>query len=568
MTVPEAPSWKRWAPPVLVVAAVLLCFLPAFQAGFTNWDDDVNFTKNPNYRGFTPSTLKWMFTDCYGHYMPITWLTLALDYTLWGMNPAGYHATNVLWHGANAVLFYFVLGLLLRRADPAGSEAAHRWAAATGALVFAVHPLRVESVAWVTERRDVVSGLFFLVSVLTYLKSTDAPTDRARVRWLAASLAAFLASILSKAMGMALPLVLVALDVYPLRRFSKRALLEKIPYLLLMLLAVALTALGQGQAKAIHSAAEYSIVDRLLQPSYRVLFYLGKTLFPVPLAPIYLFEPAGRPPEFKYFACLLAAAGITAGLIVYRRRWPAGLTAWVAYGVLLAPVIGVVQAGAHFAADRYTYLACLPWAALAAGLVLRLRAPFGAVGAAAVLLVLGVLTWRQAGTWKDSKTLWNTALETDPKVYLAWVNRGVVRMGEGDAEGAISDYSEGLRLNPNYWAGYSNRAAAYIARKNWNGAIGDCTRALEMRPDYAQAYSNRGVARAGKGDLRGAIDDYTRALAINPDYAEAYGSRGLARRGLGDAAGARTDFEAALRCAPPDWPYRKTLEALLPPKSP
>jgi tetratricopeptide (TPR) repeat protein len=554
---------SRWGVPLAIALAVVATFAPALRCDFTNWDDDVNFTKNPNYRGLSPARLAWMFTDYNGHYMPLTWITLGLDYALWGMDPAGYHLTSVLFHAANAVLFYLVLLRLMRRAAPATSEMRLRGAAAAGALFFALHPLRVESVAWVTERRDVVSGLFFLLSILAWLRAVDEPEGRRRLRWLAASVGLFVGSTLSKAMGMALPFVLLALDAYPLRRLTLKAVAEKIPYAAVMLLAIGLTALGQEKAEALRAAADYSTVDRALQPGYRALFYVGKTALPVGLAPIYLFEPAGRPVEAKYVLCLLGAAGVTAALFLARRRWPAGWAAWFAYGALLAPVIGLVQAGPHFAADRYTYLACLPWAALAAGAVRVARPGPAAAAAGAALAAVALLSWRHTGTWKDSMTLWNHAIAVDPGVYLSWSNRGAARMARGDAEGAVADYTEAIRLNPSFAKAWSNRGSAQATRKRWDEAISDCSEALKLRPAYAEALNNRGVARAGQGDLAGAIADYTEALRLNPGYADAYGSRGMSRQAAGDRAGAVADFESALRCAPPDWPHREAVERAL-----
>ncbi|MCI0656328.1 MAG: hypothetical protein L0170_04570, partial [Acidobacteria bacterium] len=237
-------SPKPW---ILGPAAALVAFaafLPALNADFVNWDDDWNFVTNPNYRGLGPAQLKWMFTDTYGHYMPVTWLTLGLDYALYGMNPRGYHFTSLLLHAVNALVFFFVVLRLIRKAIPSAAESAVAWSAFAGALFFAVHPLRAESVAWVTERRDVVSGLFFMASLLAYLKAQD--DGASRRKWLIISVSCFAVSLLSKAMGMMLPVVLLAIDVFPLKRTDlkkpdRSVLLEKVPYLVLLLLSVAAT---------------------------------------------------------------------------------------------------------------------------------------------------------------------------------------------------------------------------------------------------------------------------------------------------------------------------------------
>ena len=263
---------RRWishlAVPVLLALVSFVVFLPALEAGFVNWDDDQNFLDNPNYRGLGAAQLRWMFTTfLMGHYIPLSWVTLGLDYVVWGMRPAGYHLTNLLLHVANAVLFYFMALRLLRASTP-GDHADGSLALTLGSgfatLLFAVHPLRAESVAWITERRDVLSGLFYLAAVLAYLRYCDgAVSDGSRTRkWYWASLGLFALALLSKAMAVTLPVILLVLDVYPLRRLggvggrrpwasSRSVVTEKLPFFVLSLAAgvIALVAL----AHAIHN---------------------------------------------------------------------------------------------------------------------------------------------------------------------------------------------------------------------------------------------------------------------------------------------------------------------------
>src|SRR5213594_3953589 len=216
MGLTSAQRWVRWLAPLLVALFTLAAFLPALQNQFVNWDDKDNFLDNPHYRGLGWTHLRWMWTTHLGHYIPLTWMTLGLDYLIWGMNPTGYHLTNLLLHAANAVLVYRLIVALV---PGVGARAA-----LVGALGFAIHPLRVESVAWATERRDVLSGLFYLATVLGYLRFAEAQREGRPWRgWLAASVGCFLLSLLAKAWGITLPLVLLALDVYPLRRLVGRS---------------------------------------------------------------------------------------------------------------------------------------------------------------------------------------------------------------------------------------------------------------------------------------------------------------------------------------------------------
>src|SRR5262245_9417533 len=208
--------------PGLVALITFVVFSPALRNGFVNWDDFETIVENQNIRGFTWSLLRWMFTTFHlGHYQPLSWLSFSLDYLLWGLEPFGYHLTNILLHSANAVLFYFVSRRLLALAAPSINAVVLHLAAGFSALIFASHPLRVESVAWATERRDVLSGFFLLLTVLSYLKAVSAETDpRSWRSWITVAVVLYVLSLLSKASGMTLPLVLLVLDVYPLRRLG------------------------------------------------------------------------------------------------------------------------------------------------------------------------------------------------------------------------------------------------------------------------------------------------------------------------------------------------------------
>src|SRR3989454_1065969 len=379
MVLASAQRWVRWLAPLLVALLTLTAFLPTLQNQFVSWDDDKNFLENPHYRGLGWTHLRWMWTTHLGHYIPLTWMTLGLDYLLWGMNPLGYHLTNLLLHAANAVVFFFVVRRLLTRALPGPSERGHALAVAAGvaALVFAIHPLRVESVAWATERRDVLSGLFYLLTILMYLRAYESGARGRGWYWLA--VAVFVCALLSKSMVVNLPVVLLILDVYPLRRLggaigwwsepARRVHLEKIPFVLLAAAASAIAVMAQSSVHAALSLAQLSMPRRLAISAYGLSFYVWKMVVPVNLSPFYergLIDPWATPFLLSYGLVL----AITAIVLALRRRVPGLPAAWVAYIVVLLPVLGIFQSGPQIAADRYTYLAGLGWAILAgAGLL-------------------------------------------------------------------------------------------------------------------------------------------------------------------------------------------------------
>src|SRR5437773_8464299 len=369
-----APGWVLWLVPVLIALVTVAAFLPALQNQFVSWDDDENFLDNPHYRGLGWTHLYWMWTTHLGHYIPLTWMTLGLDYLLWGMNPVGYHLTNLLLHAANAVVFFFVVRRILALALPGPSERGHALAVSAGfaALVFAIHPLRVESVAWATERRDVLSGLFYLSAILVYLRACERGE---RGRWYWGAVALFGCALLSKSMVVNLPVVLLILDVYPLRRLggsigwwsapARRVYGEKIPFVLLAAAASVIAFMAQFSAQTAASLAQLSVLGRLAVSAYGLSFYLGKLVVPVNLSPLYELPPTVNPGALPFILSYGLVLAITALVLVLRRRVPGLLATWLAYIVVLRPVLGIFQIGLQIAADRYTYLAGLGWAILA-----------------------------------------------------------------------------------------------------------------------------------------------------------------------------------------------------------
>jgi tetratricopeptide (TPR) repeat protein len=457
----------RWAclAPVALALVTAVAFAPALRNGFVDWDDSRNLISNPHWRGLAPARLAWIATASHGgHYMPVTWLTYAVDYTLWGLEPAGYHLTSILFHAAAVVLCYAVARRLLRRAlaPPRGAE---RAGAAAAALLFGLHPLRVESVAWVTERRDVVAGVFFLAAVLFHLRGVERGSGRgggARV----ASIAAHAAALLSKSITLTTPAVLLLLDVYPLRRIPadprrwlarehRPVLLEKLPYLALSLGVAVLAVRAQILDRGIRLASPWS--ERLATIAYGAWFYPLKTVLPVGLSPLY--EAPARLDLREGWIALHAAGALvaTAAAWLVRARWPGVPAAWAYYLITLAPVSGVLSLGELLAADRYSYLPCLGFAVLAGGAVARMAAPVpghrraaaaGLVAVTAVVALLGVQTWRLTLAWRDTLSLWTRAVAATPWCAICHVNLGHELLDRGAAEAALRHFERAAALRP------------------------------------------------------------------------------------------------------------------------
>jgi Tfp pilus assembly protein PilF len=488
-----SPALRRTLALSAIVGLVLLAFSPAFSAGFLYWDDDKNFFENTLWRGLSADHLRWMATTFRGGpYQPLSWLSLAIDHAFFGMAPRGYHAVNVALHAGTAVAFYFLARKLLIR------EAA----ALAAALFFAVHPLRAESVAWITERRDVLSGLFYVLSVLAYVHVD--PEDRSRRRriLLALSLVSFLLGLLSKASGMTLPLVLLLLDRWLLRREGRAVWFEKAPFALLALVFAALAWLGQASVPhELRGLGEHGISERIAQAAYAAVFYPAKTFVPARLSPIYDLPAPFDWTSGRFLGASVVAAVATAGAFLARRSLPAAWTAWAAFLVILAPVSGLVQAGPQLVADRYSYLSCMPFALLAAG-ALFAALPRGAPAAAlAVVAALGVLTWEQTRLWRDTETLFTHALELDPESPIAHDVVGRMLAMRGETEKAAEHYRRSIELAPDRAVPHNNLGLLLLQQGRVDDAIVEFRAALRAQDDSARARTNLGAALLRRGDL-------------------------------------------------------------------
>ena len=556
-----------WLLPAAIAVLTLVTFLPSLQGEFVNWDDVNTLLNNPDYKGLGWTQLGWMFTTFYmGHYQPLTWLSWSIDFLLWGANPLGFHLTNIFFHSANAVLFYFISHRLLQIAGSDGTDATQAKdktlpiAAGCAALLFALHPLRVESVAWVTERRDVLSAHFLFWTVLFYLRATmPRGISAGRWRWMAASLACYFLSLLSKASGMTLAVVLLILDIYPLRRLSgswrdwigaqfRMIYLEKLPFLVLGMACGATAIFAQEHSGALTGLDTYPVARRLAQSFYGLAFYLGKTLWPAGLSPLYqlypkpnLFDPFDRP----FIISAVVVAAITVALWLMRKRWPAGLAAWACYVVVVAPVLGLAQSGPQFVADRYTYLSCLSWALLAGAgwreiLRLAMRSSgqervWLAQGAAAIVLfVLALLTWQQLGIWRNSETLWRRAVAINPEAYRARIYLGGAFYNiPAKKREAVEQYREALRILPDSAEAHYKLAHALAAVGELGQATTHMRSYLEIVPDSAAAHIDMGIFFAQQEKIDEEIGEYRAALKLDAASMEAHYGLGnaLARQG-------------------------------------
>jgi tetratricopeptide (TPR) repeat protein len=567
----------------LAVALVTLAvYIPALRNGFVNWDDPVYVYENLSIRSIDPEFFSWVLRAVVSsNWHPLTMVSHAVDYALWGLNPAGHHLTSIILHALNTGLV-FVLGVRLAgfaRPGPAGSSPdptpIDRSAVVTGlvaALLFGLHPLHVESVAWVSERKDVLSALFFLLSLLAYLRyATDISSKRPF--YYALCLGLFVLALMSKPMAVTLPVVLLILDYYPLKRdwplkrtrALKDALLEKLPFFALSAASGVVTL--WAQRGAIVTSEKLALASRIAVAVRGYAFYIYKTLVPAKLAPIYPMPLEGEFFNLWFFASLTLLIAITAFCIytaVYSTKSRrAFLAAWLYYLVTLLPVIGLVQVGVQAVADRYAYLPSIgPFilAGLGAGFLFEKWTRARTVVIAVMVMVSALLAYgtvRQSRAWKDSLTLWSHGIRLYPdRVPTAYYNRGVA-YAEGEGEGgdlarAIEDYSTAIALSPGHTKAYLNRGSIYGLQGRYARAIEDFDTAIVLAPGDKEAYYNRGLAHDNRGDIEKALEDYNTAIRVSPDYAMAYASRGGAFVKTGNLKRAIDDYNTAIALSPAD----------------
>lgn len=575
-----APTLSRWgrrglqvfAVPLTLALLTFAVFLPALFNGFVEWDDQINLTENLEYRGLGTAQLRYFLTTVLmGHYIPLTWLTFGLDYLLWGMNPVGYHLSSLILYAANSAALYFVaLRLLAKSAMLSGATL--RLGAIAATLFFALHPLRVESVAWATERRDVLSGLFFLLTILMYLTMVDARATRRR--WfLAGAVGCYLLALASKASVMVLPAVLILLDVYPLRRLDGRprtwlstaaraVWVEKIPFVILGIGGAAVTYYAQNANMFITTLERYPLTARIGMTFYSLWFYVSKTLVPLGLSPLYELPPKVNLLHWRFLLPALAVGALTAALLALRRRWPAGLTVWAYYAIGLGPVIGIVHSGHQLTHDRYSYLPGFGLALLVGGVVgaVAQAAAAGAIRAsvaraAAVVGVvwlggLSVLTFYQIQVWRDTDTLWRFALEAEPECSICHGNLGIYLGNRGYTALAREQFEITLRLRPDQAKAHHHLGYIAVASGDFPRALEAYTLYLTRHPNDPDGLSNIGAALMNLHRPREALGYLERAVRIKQTHTHALTNLGFVVDELGRPEEALEHFRRAIRLKP------------------
>jgi tetratricopeptide (TPR) repeat protein len=470
-----------------------------------------------------------------------------LDATLFGADAGAHHLVNVAFHAANSMLLFLALWRLTRA----------RWRSAFVAALFAVHPVHVESVAWIAERKDVLSAFFWMWSLLAYVAYVE---QRSTARY-ALLLLMFALGLMAKPMVVTLPFVLLLLDFWPLRRQSlgmRRLVIEKLPLLALAAASGVITLIVQGRAGAVRSFEALPFLYRLENAAVSVAIYIVKTIWPTKLAALYPYSATLGPAVVIGAAAFIAVATL---LVVWiRTRAPFALTGWGWFLVMLVPVIGLIQVGSQPMADRYMYLPAIGLFIIAAwgAALLLARAPIAAaVVAAAVVVALGITAHAQVETWRDSETLWRHAIDVTGPNFRAHNNLAQTLASTGRTDDAMSEYRVALSINPSSVEAHDGLGLALATKGPMDEAIAEFIDATVLNGRYAPAHLHLATALASEGQFERADAEFATTLALDPDLAGARENRALLQQSWGNAladrgqpAAALDHYDAALRLQP------------------
>jgi hypothetical protein len=514
---------------LLVSVATLLVFLPALKCGFINFDDPEYVLNNPVIRGLTPANLTAMFTQSHvGWWMPLTWLSLAVDYHFWGLNPVGYHLTNILLHAANTGLVVIIAACLCRMApsddnDAAGIGSNYYVALILAGLFYGIHPLRVESVAWITERKDVLNGLFAFSAILFYLlyleRADKSGTDRRSTVCYALALFCFICSLMAKSISVVLPAMLLAVDWAPLGRLRRdrlrQVLLEKMPFLAVSLLVTLVTFHFADQNQYLVSYESFPFVQRLVVSGNAIWEYVRMQIAPVGLSPFNVI-PDPIPTAYAVKTVLVA---IALGALTFSRLSPLTKSAVLCFLLPLLPVLAFFQNGDQSFADRFTYLPSLS-PTLFLALFIRRSAGFRVkrhLAIAAAILLLGgysVATFRQTGTWRNAETFWSRIIDVEP-LAITYKERGKYYQSTGRYDAAVADFTTALGMIPPTLKAYEYNFYAFRGESlreagRYEDAVRDFTTAIGMRTHPAYFF-HRGLALKALGREIEAEEDFRRS---------------------------------------------------------
>jgi protein O-mannosyl-transferase len=539
---------------------IFLVYWQVLSYGFLNFDDTRYVSENTHIKkGLTFEGMIWAFTEVYAsNWHPVTWMSHMLDFELYGLNASGHHLTNLLFHIFNTLLLF---GVLLKMTGAI-------WRSGVVATLFALHPLNVESVVWIAERKNVLSTFFWFLTLWAYVDYVEKQTIKRYVL-----VVLFLAlGLMSKPMLVTIPFVLLLLDFWPLNRWAdsathtdplrktetfSRLVLEKIPLFFLVVGSIIITFIAQKAGGAVQSVESFSMQERFMNAFVSYLSYLQKMLWPSGLSVFYP-HPGNALQIWEAMACAGVLVGITFWVMKEIKRAPYLAFGWFWYLGTLVPVIGIVQVGEQAMADRYMYI---PLIGVFIAVVWRLsdwmnngKRKLLLITTGIVIPLLAALTWNQVGHWENSISLFKHAIvvtkNVSPSFVIAYNNLGHALASENRHEEAVGQYREAIKINPYYSKAHNNLGNSLIELKKADEAIKHYRKAIQIEPNYAEAYNNFANELGNKGKLTEAIAYYNEAIRFKSDYAEAYYNLGVMLIRLGEVEEAVESFRKALKNNP------------------
>ncbi|MCX6226061.1 MAG: tetratricopeptide repeat protein [Bacteroidia bacterium] len=531
---------KEWLLVAFILFVTFLAFLPVLKSDFVYWDDDVNVTINPNVRELNAASIKNIFTNTVvGGYTPLTTLSFAVENRVFGMKPGVFHFNNLLLH----LLCTLLVFVLMRKLEM------NLFVSLTVTFLFGIHPMRVESVAWITERKDVLYSFFFLLSLISYL--TFYKSKRLLFYFLA--LLAFIFALLSKIQAVSLPLILLLLDYFFENKFRFKQVLDKIPFFILSLVTGLAGIYFLGQQGTLETGTVLPFIQRIFVGTYSFCVYLIKSVLPYQLSAIY-----PNPVKLSVLFYVSALPVIVLALLIYksgkyRKELIFGSLFFLLNVMFMLQIVGAGQA---FLADRFTYIPYIGLFFLIAWalnfLYLSKWKTYVIITGVIYLAVLGTVTWSRTQVWKNTETLFSDVVKKYPNVSMAFNNMGLYYRDNNQNEKAIAAYGKAIEINPQGFLSYSNRGEAYFDRGEADKALEDMNMAIKLKPDYGKALSNRGAIWGSKKEFDLALRDLDKAIALDAKNQKAYSNRSLVYYSLGNYEKASLDATSYLKINPDD----------------
>ncbi len=538
-----------------ILAVTLICYIPNFKNGFVYWDDNIYILNNPYIYSLGIRNLMNIFSTYFmANYHPLTMLSYAIEYSIAGKSAFIYHFTNVLFHLLNTTLVFIFVRRLFLMLEQNNPNKQNLVIPVISALLFGVHPLHVESVGWISERKDVIYAFFFLLALIKYLRyvSTQKPLHYLVTIFL------FILSLLSKGMAVSFAVCIIAVD-YVLKRglTSGKVIIEKIPFLILSIIFGIIAISAQRYADAIIENVHFSLWDKISFASYALVQYIIKLLVPYKLVHFYPYPQKinGQFPQFYYYFPVILMFG-TAVILYLMRKSRILIFGLLFFIINIFLVLRLVPLGDTIMADRYTYLSSIGIyiiIALSANYLLTRYLQFKKLVIACVVIyasVLGYQTYMRTKVWTDSFSLWNDASKKYPGNSVIILNRGIALEKNGKPEEALKDYFRSAELNPKNDASYTNIGNIKLAKGDIAGSIKEYSKAISINPRNKKALSNRGKVLIDVGRYNEALSDLNKAIEIDPIYVNAYNSRGVAKFYLNNYNEAIEDFNAVIRLNP------------------